>query len=61
MSFSNFRIRAPQPIRLEGNPDTWLEDLRFSEITVETSASTALTSEYVRRLTLNQVELNHKS
>ena len=61
MTFSNFRIRAPQPIRLEGNPETWLEDLRFSEITVETSASTALTAEYVRRLTLNQVELNHKS
>ncbi|MFA6931310.1 MAG: glycosyl hydrolase family 28 protein [Lentisphaeria bacterium] len=61
MSFSNFRIRSPQPIRLEGNAETWLEDLRFSDIKVETCGHTALTSEYVRRLTLNQVELCQNS
>ena len=57
MTFSNFRIRSKQPILLQGNPETPIEKIRFSEITLETPGSQAIVSEYVSRLNLNQVEL----
>ena len=57
MTFSNFRIRSKQPILLQGNPETMIEKIRFSEITLETPGSQAIRSEYVRKLDLNQIEL----
>lgn len=57
MSFSNFRIRSREPIRLEGCPETWIDDIRFSEIAVESEAPQAIVAERVRRLSMNGVEL----
>ena len=57
MTFSNFRIKSKQPILLQGNPETMIEKIRFSEITLETPGSQAVRSEYVRQLDLNQIEL----
>ena len=57
MTFSNFRIRSKQPILLQGNAETPIEKIRFSEISLETSDHQAIRSEYVRKLDLNQVEL----
>ena len=57
MTFSNFRIRSKQPILLQGNAETLIEKIRFSEISLETSDHQAIRSEYVRKLDLNQVEL----
>ena len=57
MTFSNFRIRSKKPIVLQGNPETMIEKIRFSEITLETPGSQAIRSDYVRKLDLNQIEL----
>ena len=57
MTFSNFRIKSKQPIKLQGNPETMIEKIRFSEITLETPGSQAIVSEFVRKLDLNQIEL----
>ena len=57
MTFSNFRIKSKQPILLQGNPETMIEKIRFSEITLETPGGQAIRSEYVRKLELNQIEL----
>jgi len=57
MTFANFRIRSKQPILLQGNPETPIEKIRFSEICLETSGDQAVRSEYVRGLDLNQIEL----
>ncbi len=60
MTFSNIRIKAPQPIRLDGCPETYIENVRFSEIYAEISGNTPIAATYCRRLTLNQVELNNE-
>lgn len=57
MTFSNFRIRAKQPIRLEGSPETWIDDLRFSEIVSETEDTQAIVANRVSRISMNQVEV----
>lgn len=57
MTFSNFRIRAKQPIRLEGSPKTWIDDLRFSEIVSETEDTQAIVANRVSRISMNQVEV----
>ena len=57
MTFSNFRIRSKQPILLQGNPETPIEKIRFSEISLETTGTQAIRSEYVRKLDMNQIEL----
>ena len=57
MTFSHFRIRSKQPILLQGNSETLIENIRFSEISLESSGCQTVRSEYVRRLELNQVEL----
>ena len=57
MTFSNFRIKSKQPILLQGNPETPIEKIRFSEITLETPGSRSIVSEFVRKLDLNQIEL----
>ena len=44
MTFSDFRIKSKQPILLQGNPETVITALRFSEITLETP----LMSEFMR-------------
>ena len=56
MTFSNFRIKSKQPILLQGNPDTMIEKIRFSEISLETPGSQAIVSQFVRKLDLNQIE-----
>jgi len=57
MTFSNFRIRSAKPILLQGNRNTWIDRIRFSEITLETPGSESIVSKFVSRLNLNQVEL----
>ena len=57
MTFSNFRIRAKQPIRLEGSPETWIDDIRFSEIVSETGDTQAIVANRVSRISMNQVEV----
>lgn len=56
MTFSNFRIRAPQPIRLDGCPETPIEDITLSDVSITTTSSVPLVAEHVRRLSLNRVE-----
>ena len=57
MTFSNFRIRAKQPIRLEGSRETWIDDIHFSGIVSETAGTQAIVANRVRRLIMNQVEI----
>ena len=56
MTFSNFRIRAPQPVRLDGCPETPIEDITLSDVSITTTSSVPLVAEHVRRLSLNRVE-----
>jgi polygalacturonase len=58
MSFNNFRIKSAHPIRLEGNPHCWLQDLRFNEITQKGCQQTLMVSDYVRGLSVNQVNFS---
>lgn len=57
MTFSNFRIRSRLPILLQGNPETMIDQLSFSEIQLETPGDQTIVSNYLKRLNLNQVEL----
>ncbi|MBO4646720.1 MAG: hypothetical protein J5806_01025 [Lentisphaeria bacterium] len=57
MTFSKFRIRSAKPILLQGNRNTWIDRIRFSEITLETPGGESIVSKFVSRLDLNQVEL----
>ncbi len=60
MTFSNIRVKAPRPIRLEGCADTYIENVRFSEVYAEINDTTAIVATFCRRLTLNQVELSNE-
>lgn len=60
MTFSNIRIKAPEPIRLDGCVDTYIENVRFNEVYAEINNNTPIVAAFCRRLTLNQVELNNE-
>ncbi len=60
MTFSNLRVKGARSIRLEGCEDTYIENVRFNEVTAEVKDTVAIVANYCRRLTLNQVELNNE-
>ena len=60
MTFSNLRVKGARSIRLEGCEDTYIENVRFNEVTAEVKDTAAIVANYCRRLTLNQVELNNE-
>ncbi len=58
MTFTNFRIKAKDPIRLEGSTETTISDIRFNEIVCESTTSQAIVANRVTRLSLNQVTVS---
>jgi polygalacturonase len=55
VTFSNIRIRADQPCRLEGSSETTIEDIRFSEVT----CSQAIVVSKCRNISLNQITVDN--
>lgn len=59
MTFSNFRIKSPEPVRLDGCPDTWIRDVTLNDFCIETTAPTPIVTSYVDRLAINRMTCIH--
>jgi len=53
LTFSNLRIRSDQPCRLEGSPETTIEDVRFSQV----RCTRPIEISRARRISLHEVEV----
>ena len=58
ISFNNFRIKARRPVFLEGNANTILKNISFSNISGTIESDSPLHLRYVENLKLNDFSLN---
>lgn len=58
ISFRNFRIRAKEPISLDGNPNTILRDISFSGISGTVENASPLHVRFVKNLKLDDFDLS---
>jgi polygalacturonase len=61
ITFSDIRIKSAKPITLTGCEDTFIEDIRFSNVQVETKTNTPIIISHCRRVVMNNVELTTKT
>lgn len=61
ITFSDIRIKSTKPITLTGCEDTFIEDIRLSNIQVETRTNTPIILSHCRKLVMNNVELTTKT
>ena len=54
VTFSNLRIDAAEPCRLEGCPETWIEDIRFHEVVGVSRSPETFVARYCRGLVQEQ-------
>lgn len=57
ISFHNFRIKAKEPIYLEGNANTLLKDISFHNITGVVEGDCPIHAKYVKNLKINDFDL----
>ncbi len=60
ITFANFRITSGKPIRVLGNPETIIRNVRFSAITITTTGDDAILCRHCQGIVLDGVELNHR-
>lgn len=58
--FAHFRIRSGQPIRIQGSPETPIQNIQFSDLTVDTEGPEAIVCRQARGVKFNNVELTHR-
>jgi len=56
LTFSDFRIRSGGAIRIDGSPETAIEDVRLSNISLATTAAEPIIARHCRGLKLSDVE-----
>ncbi len=61
LSFSNFRIKSSEPCILTGSSETIIQDIRLSNIDMETGGDTAVVCRNCRGVKMNNVELTNVS
>jgi hypothetical protein len=59
LSFSNFRIKSVEPCTITGSKETIIEDIRFSDIDIETGGDSAIVCRNCRGVKMNNVELKN--
>lgn len=57
LSFSDFRIRSGGPCVVQGSPETLVENIRFSNMKIETSGEDAIVCRHCRGVHFSNVEL----
>lgn len=59
LAFSDFRIRSGDPLTFVGNPETPVENVRLSNIDIETTGEDAIACRHCRNIKLSGVELSN--
>jgi len=60
VSFAGFRIKSGGPIRIQGSPETPIQDVSFSDIRVETQGDEGIVCRYCRGVKFMNVELSNR-
>jgi len=60
IDFSHFRIRSGRPMIVQGNPETVIQNVTFSDIAIETEGEDAMVCRWARGIQLNRVTLANR-
>jgi len=58
VTFSAFRIRSGRPITIQGNAQTRIRNVAFSDVSIETPGEHAIVCAYATGIRMNHVELS---
>lgn len=60
ISFANIRIKSGKPIRIQGSPETLIQNVSLSNVEIETCGEDAILCRHCRGIKLNHVGLSNR-